>query len=441
MIFGKIVGRVMHGFKVVGHVAGKRRAIGLFPGDIKDARVGGCSTKILCHAKVRDRGCLHSGSKVFAQLFTICRSHPFVGCDVADMPALLEQAHAALIKKAINIAAGGVGCVILGLPDFFVRSAKLLNLNIGRVADNNVKAWLQRWAKHGGGLKKFGHAAVIVGVPVDALLFLFAAKAQPLQFGENFFPQVFILFAQPIFFAARRGGKVLVAHIVKPGFKQLDIIVFGQAGGDRSLDIQGDKTVGDYKPGFKVGQGANIAIFGAVVACFLITYKRDEKAQLGNLNGNGLNVDAVDAVFNQIQFASVVELIAFEAGINGRYGAAARFSVFNFFGLVELALVPFAVVGVEFAQHKHQLVQNAHGVGAKAAGRVKNLGFVNGGNKGIGLGVGKGMLLFGIGNQNIQPGCSVFGIGFGQALAQRFGQVAFEHAVNHIFHSGAQCIK
>src|SRR5690625_1651037 len=142
MIFGKIVGRVMHGFKVVGHVAGKRRAIGLFPGDIKDARVGGCSTKILCHAKVHDRGCLHLCSKVFAQLFTICRSHPFVGCDVAEMPALLEQAHAALIKKAINIAAGGVGCVILGLPDFFVRSAKLLNL-LDSTAKCNTTDWLE----------------------------------------------------------------------------------------------------------------------------------------------------------------------------------------------------------------------------------------------------------------------------------------------------------
>src|SRR2546422_9725927 len=52
---------------------------------------------------------------------------------------------------------------------------------------------------------------------------------------------------------------------------------------------------------------------GRIRVNFLVHNEGDEKPQLGDLAGNGLNVYTVDTVFNQVKLASKIKLV--ELGI------------------------------------------------------------------------------------------------------------------------------
>lgn len=83
--------------------------------------------------------------------------------------------------------------------------------------------------------------------------------------------------------------------------------------------------------------------------------------QLGNLHGDGLDVHAVDAVLDQIEFASVVEFVGGECLLEvGKHFFAHR-DIGNFPGFGDLPLFPALISWVELAEHEYQLVENPTG--------------------------------------------------------------------------------
>jgi hypothetical protein len=123
------------------------------------------------------------------------------------------------------------------------------------------------------------------------------------------------------------------------------------------------------------------------VPSFCSTTKADEEAQLGNLHRDGLDVHAVQAFFDQVELAGVVRVVGVgkvgvELGQRGQGGGrvlVAQRGVFDLFGRGELLgqggavlRFPQGVVAVKLAQHGHQLLQHAHGEGARAAGGVQH---------------------------------------------------------------------
>ncbi len=65
----------------------------------------------------------------------------------------------------------------------------------------------------------------------------------------------------------------------------------------------------------------------------------------------------------------------------------------------DLPLFPALVAGVEFAEDKHQLVQQPHRKRPRSAGRVQRLQIVNGGNEGLDLGRAELVRFIGVGEE------------------------------------------
>ena len=132
----------------------------------------------------------------------------------------------------------------------------------------------------------------------------------------------------------------------------------------------------------------------------LVDDEGDEEAELGDLGGDGLDVHAVDAVLDEVEFAGEVEGVV--AGVEGFLdvgdagvaigdlvlvgaGFLEQFAVAA--GLARRSRFQRFVVGVELLQEVHEAVERAHGEGAGAAGGVEDFYAADGGDEGV-AGVG-----------------------------------------------------
>ena len=87
-------------------------------------------------------------------------------------------------------------------------------------------------------------------------------------------------------------------------------------GGDEGLDEevfvrdgQADEGVGGDELGFQIGKGADAVVVLFVAVGLLVADERDEKAEFGDLDGDGLYVHAVEAVFDEVELAAVVVVV------------------------------------------------------------------------------------------------------------------------------------
>ena len=67
-----------------------------------------------------------------------------------------------------------------------------------------------------------------------------------------------------------------------------------------------DQGVGGDKAGLEVGERPNSEVFFLQVY-LLIYHKCDEEAKLGNLDSNRLDINAIDGIFNEIEFSGEIE--------------------------------------------------------------------------------------------------------------------------------------
>ena len=72
------------------------------------------------------------------------------------------------------------------------------------------------------------------------------------------------------------------------------------------------ERVGGDNLSFQIGQRTDAEIIGFAINP-LIYYERDKEPHLSDLNGDGLDVHAVDAVFDEVEFASVIEFVRSKA--------------------------------------------------------------------------------------------------------------------------------
>ncbi|MBT9161350.1 MAG: hypothetical protein DDT26_02655 [Dehalococcoidia bacterium] len=110
----------------------------------------------------------------------------------------------------------------------------------------------------------------------------------------------------------------------------------------------------------------------------LIHDKRNEKPQPGNLHRNRLNIYTIDAVFNQIELAAVIQLVALEGRFDIGDGPVTDGAVSHIICSGKLPVFPALVMRVKLAKNKYQLVQDAHREGAGATGGVEDFDIVNG---------------------------------------------------------------
>ena len=208
-----------------------------------------------------------------------------------------------------------------------VRNFTLAHLHIRRVTDDNVELVN---AKHPLRIEEGGRGSWIVGVPLSKEIH--AREPHIAKMVLNYRTDFTVFGAK--FHLLRTGVDldILGANIFKILTEALHIR------GNKILFplVETYERVGNNKMSLEVGELVEAGVgFGGVRG--LVAEEGDEEAELGDLDGDGLDVHAVDALLDE----------------------------------VELALI-----GVSFAQVRkeaHHAVEQAHGEGAGAAGGVDGL--------------------------------------------------------------------
>ena len=79
--------------------------------------------------------------------------------------------------------------------------------------------------------------------------------------------------------------------------------------------LQCQQRVGGDEAGFQVGQGFDAVVVFGVAGRLLFDGQGDEEAELGDLAGDGLDVYAVDAVLDKVEFAPEIGVaVSLEGG-------------------------------------------------------------------------------------------------------------------------------
>ena len=82
--------------------------------------------------------------------------------------------------------------------------------------------------------------------------------------------------------------------------------------------LQTYQGVGRHKLSFEVGQRADTEVIHGIVIGLLVHHQRDEETQFADLYGNGLDVNTINAILNQIELTGVVGTVdaLVEAALN-----------------------------------------------------------------------------------------------------------------------------
>ena len=144
--------------------------------------------------------------------------------------------------------------------------------------------------------------------------------------------------------------------------------------------VHREQGVGGYDLGLEVRQGSDTAV-GGQWPDLLLDHQGDEEAELGDLAGDRLDVDPVDAVLDQVELSAVIEFILGERILDGRDGLLPGIGVRDLRGFGDLASLPFAVVRVQFPKRMDQFVEDAHGESPGTTRGVHNAQAVKRGNE------------------------------------------------------------
>ena len=133
------------------------------------------------------------------------------------------------------------------------------------------------------------------------------------------------------------------------------------------------QRVCSHKLGFEVGQWADAEVIDRIVVGLLVDHQRDEETQLADLDGNRLDVDTVDAVLYQIEFAGIVgpvDTLIETALYISHYLCTLLISGISIClrgfadSVVQHHIFPHLVVRVDVVEDMHHLLQHAHREGS-----------------------------------------------------------------------------
>ncbi len=125
---------------------------------------------------------------------------------------------------------------------------------------------------------------------------------------------------------------------------------------------------------FRQGQNAEVGLFRIDG---LIHDKGYEEPQFGDLAGDGLNINSVQAIFDEIELAAVIVIVACEGPVNRQAGLFARRGTVEGIQRRFLAPSPTLVFRVELLQDMNQLLKQTHREGPGTACRIEGFQSIN----------------------------------------------------------------
>lgn len=225
----------------------------------------------------------------------------------------------------------GLCAFVMFLEIVLIRSGK--RNAIRRVPDDDVEGGE---AEHPLGVEEGGGDGGVVGIPFGEAVD--AGEALGAEVRQDLFAEGLVLGAEGELFGAGVGLDILGAEGLELGSDGLD----GRGDDVAFAVVEADEGVGDDEVGFEVGELVEAGVgLGGVRG--LVAEEGDEEAELGDLDGDGLDVHAIDTLPDEVELDLVDRRLAI---------------------LRRLAQL------LEEADHA---VEEAHGEGAGAAGGVDGL--------------------------------------------------------------------
>ncbi|MCY1356131.1 hypothetical protein D9M69_425730 [compost metagenome] len=241
-----------------------------------------------------------------------------------------------------------------------------------------------RHTKHPFHVEEVGKAVLVEGVPAcHAFGIACGHETITLEQGHQFFVQLLHLFFAALLSGASARGEIGGISVAQFGlFLGNGRIV--QQGTLYTVARHAKQGIGGDDLGFEVGQRGDVPVRLAAVNR-LADDERDKKAQLGYLHGDGLDVRAEDALFDQIELAGVVgvgrvgkvllvfiqrsfRVVDFYVALNRVWGFLCQCQALLQRGKVLFA--PALIVRIQLFQCHEQLGQHTHRKSTGAAGWV-----------------------------------------------------------------------
>ncbi len=265
---------------------------------------------------------------------------------------------------------------------------QLFLAHIGGVADDDVEDTVvsgTQESEHPGGVEERGGPLRLVRVPFDDPLGVVRGEgASRFESLGQFVAELLVTDAQGFLLPVATGSEVVVAHCHQGCFEAAHPFV-----SEAKLSaLEPQEGVGRDELRFEVWQGED-----ATIRCIgvdgLVHDEGDEAAQPGDLYGDGLDIDAVEAVLDEVELSAVVVVVAGEGTFDRAPGRLTRGRTLDAIEGRFLPAAPSGVVRIELSQEGDELLKHPDREGAGAAGWVEDLEVIDRIDEGFGLGGGK----------------------------------------------------
>ncbi len=361
----------------------------------KDGRIGdgGENRRV---TEIEDDAGVRCIGKVGAQALSITGAEVLVAGDETQHAPPAEQLQGPLEEINVEVRHAGER-LILSLDRLLerlrlavtARDGHVLQLflpDIWGIADKDIKhavvvSLRRRKAEHPAGVEERGGGVGVIGVPL---------RETPRIMGRAFHgcgqclcqsrAEFTVAGAQGFLVLVPAGGEIIVPHPLQLVLQSADLIRTEQ----ELAALKAQQGVGGHNLGLQVRQRKNAQVGFLRIYC-LIHNERNEKSELGDLAGDGLNVHAVEAIFDEIEFAAVIVVVARKGAFNRLPGLFARRGTVEGIQGRFLTLPPALVIGVELLQHVDELLQQAHREGAGTARRIKGFQVIDCVNQRLGF--------------------------------------------------------
>lgn len=269
------------------------------------------------------------------------------------------------------------------------------------------------------GIEEVGRRLGIEGISIGKELRLLCdirahVRAQSVDQGvRQLLPLGFDALLKGYFLVAALDTEMTVVSLLDLLFDGFDHIPDEQV---RLRNRQANQRICGDELGFQIGQrpDAVVVLFAAVG--LLVADEGDEEAELGDLNGDGLDVHAVEAVFDEVELAAVIEFVVGKGSVDvgdllseAVDGGVSNSCVINLFrrfngrlNTGNLNIPPLFIPLIELAEQIDEFMEDAHGEGTGAAGGVEDFQGVDGGDEGSDFGVGELVAFFGVSEEVVE---------------------------------------
>jgi hypothetical protein len=219
-----------------------------------------------------------------------------------EIDEIVRRSGKALVQSVVIL---GLFVLICSLLKELLIPADFFLTHIGRVRHDNVELFTQ--SEHPFGIEKICRCVLVEWIPAGYLLRCFFRQVVGLgKQVRQFLSQLIDLLLRLNFRAPIACPEITFVGIDQLFLGHINFRITKEIG---LSALNGPKRISRDQPRFEVRQRSDVQIIRRLVD-LLADDQRDEEAQLGDLHGDRLDVDAMDAFVDDIELAGIIREVA-----------------------------------------------------------------------------------------------------------------------------------